>query len=366
MRFLKLLILLPLALSCDKTPEPHAKENPTVTVITIEPKDTPASFEYIAITESSRQVDIRARVNGFLDKRLYTEGGMVKENQTLFEIDKKPFVAQVDAAKAALDRTIASMKTAKLNMDRAIPLEKLNALSQKDMDDAIGAYESSAAAVEEARANLQTAELNLSYCTIVSPLNGISSDALQKDGSYINAENSKLTTVSQLNPMWVNFSLSENQLQHYRNQVHQGLLVPPKDHEYEIEVYLVDGSTFPNKGKITFLEPYYNSETGTFLIRSSVENTKGILRPNQYVRVKATGATEPNAIVVPQRAVQQSSKGHYVWVIDQKDTVTYRPVKVGSWKDEDWMIEQGLKKGDRVVVDGGSKITAGQTVKVRS
>ena len=315
---------------------------------------------------SSREVDIRARVNGFLDERVYTEGEMVDENQILFEMDKKPFIAKVDAAKAALDRKIASMNTAKLNMDRAIPLERLNALSEKDMDDAIGAYESAAAAVEEAKADLQTAELNLSYCTIVSPLRGITSDAMQKDGSYINAQNNQLTTVSQLDPMWINFSISENQLQSFRSQIAEKLLVPPKNDEYEIEVYLVDGSVFPYKGKITFLQPYYNSQTGTFLIRSSVENPKGLLRPNQYVRVKVIGAVRPNAVVIPQRAVSQSPKGHYVWVVDKEDIVTYRPVKVGSWSGENWTISHGLHKGDRVIIDGGSKVSAGQKVKVKS
>lgn len=365
MRYLQFLLLLPLVWSCEKKEVPPQERENTVTTMSVQPSEVPVSFEYIATSESSRQVNIRARVDGFLNKRVYTEGTMVEENQILFEMDKKPFIAKVDAAEAALERRVAAMKTAKLNMDRAIPLEKLNALSEKDMDDAIGAYESTAASVEEAKANLLTAQLNLSYCTIRSPLYGVSSDALQKDGSYINAENSLLTNVSQLDPIWINFSLSENQLQKYRNETSSGLLIPPKNDEYEIEIFLVDGSTFPYKGKITFLEPYYNSNTGTFLIRSSVENPKGVLRPNQYVHVRVSGAIRPNGILVPQRAVHQSSKGHYVWLVDHNNTVLFQPVTVGDWKGNSWFINEGLKNGDRIIIDGGIKVQAGETVNVK-
>ena len=323
------------------------------------------SFKYIATTESSRMVDIKARVNGFLEKRTYTEGTMVHENQVLFEMDKKPFLAQVAAAKASLKRREAAMNTAKLNMDRAIPLEKLNALSQKDLDNAIGAYESAAASVEEAKAELITADLNLSYCTIRSPLYGISSNAQQQDGSYLNVAQSALTTVSQLDPIWVNFSISENEMQTHQNEIEKGWLIPPKNQEYEVEVFLVDGTPFPYKGKITFLQPFYNASTGTFLIRSSFENPKGTLRPNQYLMAQVNGAVNPHGILIPQKAVNQSSKGHYVWVIDKNDKVTFRPVKVGSWQGTDWFINEGLETGDRVVVDGGMKIAAGQTVKVK-
>lgn len=343
--------------SADKT----ASEK-TVTVITVTKKDVPAVFEYVAVTESSRLVNIQARVNGFLDQRVYTEGSIVNEGDVLFIMDKKPFQAQVDAAKAALARQKAAMETAKLNLDRTIPLTKLNALSQKDLDDATGRYESSYAAVDQAKAELETAELNLSYCTITSPLHGISSNALQQDGAYLNVQNSQLTTVAALDPIWVNFSLSENQMLAYLNQVKNKELVPPKDEAYKVDVILVDGSTFPHAGRITFTQPSYNSETGTFLIRASLENPQGILRPNQHVHVKVRGAVRPNTILVPQKAVGQSSKGHYVWIVDAEGALEFRPVIVGLWQDSDWIIREGLKPGERVVVDGGQNVRAGEKV----
>jgi membrane fusion protein (multidrug efflux system) len=351
--------------SCGKKATQNPQKESIVTVIIIEEKDTPVSFENIAQVQSAHLVNIQARVTGFLEQRVYTEGEMVKEGQVLFFMDKKPFQAQVDAAKAALTRQEAAFNTARLNLERIKPLVEKKALSQKDLDDAVGSFESSAALVDQAKAQLETANLNLSYCTITSPLTGITSAALQQEGSYINVTDSKLTTVSELSPIWVNFSLSENQLQDYRNQIANGFLLKPTNDEYEVEIILTDGSLFPQTGKITFREPYYNSQTGTFLIRATVENPEGILRPNQFVKTRVNGAIRPKAIVIPQRAVQQSTKGHFVWVVNKESKVTLRPVKVGEWYGEDWFIYSGLQSGEKVVIDGSQTLTPGQVVKIR-
>ncbi len=265
---------------------------PEVTVLDIVQQDVPVSFEYVAHTQSSREVNIQARVSGFLDKRVYTEGSIVKAGQVLFLMDKKPFEVQVNAAEAALARQKAAMETARRNLERTKPLAARNALSQKDLDNATGLFETSAANVEEAKAQLETAQLDLSYCTITSPVTGITGAALQQDGTYLNVMNSQLTTVAELSPMWVNFSLSENEMQSYRNQAAQGSLRVPKDGNYDVQIILVDGSIFPFTGKITFAAPSYDSQTGTFLIRVSVNNPDGTLRPNQYVRVQLKGAVQ--------------------------------------------------------------------------
>jgi membrane fusion protein (multidrug efflux system) len=245
-------------------------------------------------------------------------------------------------------------------------LTEKNALSKKDLDDATGAYEASAAAVEQAKANVVTAKLNLSYCTITSPVTGITSAALQQDGAYISTANSKLTTVSVLSPIWVNFSVSENELKSYRDQIAKGQINPPQNQAYDIQVVLVDGSIFPQSGKITFLAPSFDEKTGTFLIRASLNNPQGILRPNQYVRARLKGAVRPNAITVPQRAVQQGAKGHFVWVVDKDNKVEARPVVVGDLTGNDWFITEGLKSGERVVVDGGLGLRPGSTVVVKA
>ncbi len=334
-----------------------------VTVVTIAPKDTPVTFEYIAQVESSRQVNIQARVNGFLDKRVYTEGAIVKAGQTLFLMDQKPFKAQLDQARAALALQEASLDVARKNLARVKPLAAANALSQKELDDATGQFQSAGAAVAQAKAVVEQAEFNLSYTVIKSPVEGITSNAKQADGTYLSPGNSQLTTVAVLSPSYVNFSLSENDWLSYRTQVEKGLLREPKDHEYVVEVVLADGSIFAHRGEVTFLNPMFNAQTGTFLIRVTVDNPEGLLRPNEFVRVRIKGGVRPNAVLVPQRAVQQSSKGHFVWVVDKDNKAEPRPVTLGDTYENDWFIYQGLSAGDQVVVDGTLTLRPGASVK---
>jgi len=334
-----------------------------VTVQTIQRQDVPVTAIYVAQTQSSQAVNIQARVSGWLDKRLYVEGSVVKNGQVLFQMDPKPFQAQLDAANAALQRNQAALQVATQNLNRTKPLAQQNALSQKDLDDAQGQYEQSAAAVEQAKAQVTQAQLDLSYTTIRSPVDGVSSYAVVADGTYLSPANSQLTTVSVLTPMWVNFSVSENEMERIRNEVRAGQLRLPEGGRFVVEIEMVDGNLFPYSGAITFADPSYNATTGTFMLRATVNNPAGVLRPNQYVRVRLKGAVRPNAIVVPQRAVQQSAKGHFVWVVDASNQAELRPVVVGDWKGEGWIVAEGLNDGDKVVVDGGIRLTEGAPVK---
>jgi len=354
---------LALLAGCGKQEAPPAPAPVEVTVLKIEPRDTPIVLEYVGQTHSPQEVNIVARVNGFLEKQAYTEGAIVKEGQLLFQMDQRPFIAQVNEAKAAWDKAKAAHDTAVANLNRVKPLAAQNALSKKDLDDATGSEQSSAASLAGAKANLDTAELNLSYTTIASPLNGVSAAAQQKVGAYLNPANSQLTTVSSLHPMWVNFSISENEFATYRYQVEKGLIVPPKNRDYVVEIVLVDGSVFPQTGKITFVDPSYNPQTGTFLLRVTVPNPDSALRPNQYVRVRVKGATRPGAIIVPQRAVQQGAKGHFVWVVSPAGKAELRPVAAGEWHGNSWIITQGLAAGDQVIVDGSLRLGPGAQVK---
>jgi len=349
-----------------KSAGPAPATGPTeVTFATVTPRDAPVVFEFVAQTQSSRQVNIQARVSGFLEKRVYTEGSLVKEGQVLFLMDQRPFQVQVDAHAAELAKQQASLDMARSNLERTQPLSAENALSQKDLDDATGQFHAAEAAVEGARAKLEAAQLDLSYCTIVSPVGGITGAAQQQDGTYISPQNSLLTTVAVLSPIWVNFSLSENELQKYRDQAAKGLLRAPANGEYEVEVVLPDGSLFPYTGRITFASPSYSAQTGTFMLRASVANPDGVLRPNQYVRARIKGATRPSAILVPQRAVQQGAEGHFVWVVGKGDTAEQRPVVVGTWQGDDWFIEEGLHAGEQVVVDGFLGLRAGVPLSVK-
>ena len=364
LRLMSPVVALALLAGCGReAPKPPEKAPPDVKVLTVERKDVPVTALYVAQTQSSQAVNIQARVAGWLDQRTYVEGSVVKSGQVLFQMDQKPFQAQVDAAKAALDRQQAAMQVAKQNLDRTKPLAAQNALSQKDLDDATGQYAQTQAAVEQAKADLTTAQLNLSYTTIRSPVDGVSSYAVVANGTYLNPQNAQLTTVSVLTPMWINFSISENELERIRNEVRAGSLRLPEGGRFVVEVEMVDGNLFPYTGQITFADPSYNPTTGTFLLRATVKNPDGVLRPNQYVRVRLRGAIRPNAVTVPQRAVQQSAKSHFVWVINKDSQAELRPVVVGEWRGDSWFISEGLDSGDRVVVDGGIRLTPGALVK---
>ena len=353
--------------ACKKAPTEPPRPTVEVTVVTVRQQETPVDFEFTAQTQSSREVEIRARVDGFLERRLYDEGSLVKEGQVLFVMDRKPFEAALQSAKGALAQQQARLLVTKQNLARVIPLAAQNALSKKDLDDATGNEKQAEAAVIAAQGEVQTAELNLSYCTIRSPLKGLSSFARVQDGSYVTPTQSGLLTyVYQLDPMWVNFSISENELLRYREQVTRGLLRFPPDNMFDVTVILADGSVYPQQGRIDFTNPAFSSETGTFLVRAVFANPAGTLKPGQFVRAKVSGAVRPNAILVPQRAVLQGAKSHFVWVLDKDSKPHQRVIDVGDWHGDDWFVNEGLKTGERVVVDGAIRVSSDSTIKVVS
>jgi membrane fusion protein (multidrug efflux system) len=360
-----LVALLTLVAGCGKKEALPPPSAPEVTVMTVTPRDTPVVFEFTAQTESSREVQIRARVDGFLDRRTYEEGALVKAGQTMFLMDPKPFEAALQTAKGQLAQQQARHQVAKANLARVQPLVAQNALSKKDLDDAIGNEAQAAAAVIAAQGEVETAQLNLSYTTIKSPLTGLASFARQQDGSYVTATQSGLlTTVYQLNPIWVNFSVSENEMLRYRDQIGTGHLRFPPNNEFTVSLVLADGSVYAEHGSIDFANPAFSTETGTFLVRAVFDNPKGVLRPGQFVRARVAGAIRPNAILVPQRAVLQGSKSHFLWVVDNDSKGHQRVVEVGEWQGDDWFITDGLKAGERVVVDGAIRVTAGAPLKI--
>jgi membrane fusion protein (multidrug efflux system) len=345
------------------TPAPPARPTPEVTTVTAAPRDIPLTFEYLAQTQSSQSVNIQARVSGFLDKRVYTEGEVVRAGQVLFLMDPKPFQAQVDAAQAQLNNAQAALDVARFNLDRVKPLAAQNALSAKDLDDANGNYLSAKANVDAARANLESAKLNLSYTTITSPITGITGSAVVADGTYVSASNSQLTTVAALSPVWVTFSLSEGEMLRYREDIERGTLRRPAGNQYQVDIVMADGTVFPETGRITFADPAFNSQTGTFSVRVQVANPQGLLRPNQFVRVRLKGAVRPDAQAVPLRAVLQGPKGHYVWLVGKDNSVEMRTVSVGTWIGDEWLITGGLDPASVVVVDGALTLTQGAAVK---
>lgn len=345
---------------CGKEPVAPPRPSPDVTVMTVTARDTPVTFEFVAQTQSSREVEIRARVAGFLDRRLYTEGDLVKAGQTLFQMDRKPFEAALASAQGQMAQQQARWEVAKATLARVRPLAAQNAVSKMDLDNAVGAERETHAAVLAAEGSVRSAQLNLSYTTITSPLNGLSSDAKKQEGSYVTpGESGLLTSVSQMDPIYVNFSLSENETLKYRDEIASGRLKFPPRSDFVVEVVLADGTVAPDKGQVNFLAPSFSQQTGTFLVRAVLANPKGLLRPGQFVRALAKGATRPNAILVPQKAVLEGAKSHFVWVVNTEGKPAQRVVEVGEWQGNDWFISKGLSAGERIVVDGALRVTAG-------
>jgi membrane fusion protein (multidrug efflux system) len=344
--------------------KPEAPAAVEVSAIKLAPKDTAVVFEYVGQTQSSHQVQIVARVAGFLEKRVYTEGSMVKAGDVMFLQDAKPYQATLNAYKGALAEQQARLQVANDNLAQVKPLAAANALSVKELDDATGQQQAAAAAVETAKANVEQAQLNLGYTKITTPISGLSSFARVQDGQYVSGQQSQLTYVDQVDPIWVNFTLSENDMLSMRTDQAAGRLKLPKADNFEIEVVLADGSVFPNKGRITFANANFNQQTGTFLIRATLPNSGAVLRPGQFVRVRVIGAMRPNAILVPQQAVLQGAQGHFVFVVDKDGKAQTRAVQVGSWNGGEWFINSGLSPGETVVTDGVVRLAPGVPLKI--
>ncbi|HET9736267.1 MAG TPA: efflux RND transporter periplasmic adaptor subunit [Burkholderiales bacterium] len=364
---LALAALAVLAAGCSKEAPPPQRPAPQVTVVVVEPKDVPVAREFVAQTESSRQVNIVARVSGFLDKIAYQEGEVVKQGQLLFQLDPKPFQAQLEAARGALQSQQARLRTTEANLARVKPLAEKNALSQADLDRAQGEFDNAKAAVFSAEAKLKEGELNLGYATIRSPVTGLASRALQRQGAYVSAtaESANLTYVAAMDPIWVTFSVSQNLAAKWREENAKRQVIEPANRQYTVDLVLSDGTRYPHTGKISFADPSFSQETGSFMVRAVLPNPKQELRPGMFVTAFVRGAVRPGAIVVPQLAVQQGSNGHLVYVVKADGNAEVRPVVVGDYYgDKDIVIQSGLHAGDRVVVEGVLRVVPGQPVKV--
>jgi membrane fusion protein (multidrug efflux system) len=348
---------------CGK-PEAPPPAPPEVTVMKVEAKDSPVTFQFVGITESSQQVEVRARVDGFLDDRLYTEGRVVEKGEAMFRMDAKPFETQLDAARAALAEQEARLWTARADLKRVKPLAKANAVSLKELDDSQGRVNAAAAAVEMAKADVETAKLNLGYTTIYAPVTGASSFARIQNGAYVDQQNSLLTYVAQLDPIWVDFSISEDELLSLRSQRKKGQLQLPGDGMLDIELVMADGSVYPETGKIFFRDANYSTETGTFLLRATFANPDRELRPGQFVRVRVKGMIRPDAFLVPQQAVLQGAQGFFVWIVDSEGKAQTRNVEVGDWQGDNWFVYKGLSDGDRLITDGIVRLAKGTPVKI--
>lgn len=327
-------------------------------------QDTPANYEFPGKTESSREVEIRARVTGYLDKIAFREGALVKTGEILFQLDARPFKAALDNAKGMLAQEEAKLKNARATLSRIKPLARENAVSQKDLDDATAAVLTSQAAVQSAKAQVDDAEINLGYTTIRSPLTGLAGRSEKREGSLVTAgQDSLLTTVVQLDPIWVNFSVGENEVLKFRQEKQSGKIRSTDN--IEAEVILANGTIYPQKGKINYVAPTIDQATGTLALRVELPNLSGTLTPGLFVRARLGGAVRTNVIMVPQRAVMQGAQGKFVYVVNAEQKAEPKPVQVGDFFGDQWIITSGLNSGEQVIVDGAIKVRPGSSVKIQ-
>jgi membrane fusion protein (multidrug efflux system) len=336
-----------------------------VTVMTVAPKAIPVAFEYVGQTAGSREVEVRARVTGILLKRNFDEGGPVTQGQSLFSIDPAQFEAAATRAQADVAAAEARLEQARRNAARFKPLYAEKAVSQKDYDDAVSAEQIGNADAKAARARLAEARLNLGYTKVEAPVSGVAGRALRSEGSLVSGPDVLLTTVVQANPIWVNFGIPDNDQARLQKEIQAGRLAFPKDGRFEVTLVLADGTPYAQTGKLNFADVRISAATGTRETRAELPNGDGQLRPGQFVRVVLRGATYPNAVTVPQRAVLEGPQGKFVYVVGEKGVAEARPVQAGEWSGgSDWIIIDGLKEGERVIVDGVMKLGPGAPVRV--
>ena len=335
-----------------------------VTVQTVAPESLPVTFEYVGQTVGSREVEVRARVTGILLKRNFTEGAAVKKGQSLFDIDPAPFEAVVARAEADVAAAQARLDQAARNAARMRPLYAEKAVSQKEFDDAVSSEAISLADTKAAKARLAEARLNLGYTKVESPLSGFASRSLRSEGTLVSGPDVLLTTVVQVDPIWVQFGIPDTEQGRLRKEVEAGRLKLPGNGSFEVTVQMADGTAHPRSGRLNFYDVRITPNTGTQEARAELPNPEGALRPGQFVRVFLKGATRPNAVKVPQRAVLEGPQGKFVYVVGDKGQAEVRPVEAGEWAGDSWIITSGLKTGERVILDGVMKLGPGAPVKV--
>lgn len=359
---LLLATILALFASCGK-PETPKRPPVEVKTVTIKLQNIPADFEYLGFAESSHIVEIRARIEGYLNKIAYKEGSFVEKNSLLFQIDPRQYEAALQQANGLLYQQEALLWKDTRAVERMKPLYEQKASSRKDLDDAIAAQLATEADLYAAHARVLEAQLNLSYTTVISPVSGMASRSIWREGALVGpGPDSLLTTVSVTDPIWITFTVSENDLLKYRTEEKKGILTFPKGMDFDVEVVLGDGTVLPNKGKVDFANPNIDQVTGTMFVRSVYPNPDNEIKPGQYVKAKLVGAIRPNAIVVPQQSVQQGRKGQFVYIVNKDDVVEIRTIVPGDWYGDQWVILSGLEPGDEVIYDGVNRVLPGAKI----
>lgn len=335
--------------ACEDKQQQKGAMAPPVAVYEVKVEDTPWDAEFQAQASGSRAVEVRARVEAIIEKRLYKEGEFVKEGQQLFQLERDQYEARMEQAQA-------QYVNAEREWKRVRPLYEKNAVSQKERDAARAAYET-------AKAELRQAQINLDYCQVVSPVSGYSSKENFTPGNLV-SNNSLLTYVNQTEPMYIDFSIAAPERMLRQQLAAQGRLEFPPNGDYTARLRLLDGSMYGGEGKVTFIDSQVQPTTGVIQARAVFDNTGGTIMPGQYVRIFIKGDVLKNAILIPQKCVVHTQKGSSVMVVGDDDVVSVAMVRVGATVGDRYMIEEGLKGGERIISEGIVKARPGARVTV--
>ena len=354
--------------ACSRDSPPAAPPVPppaSVTIETVSPQRVPVNFEYVGRLEASREVEIRPRVSGVILRRYFEEGAAVKAGSMLFKIDDAPYTAQLRAAKAEVDTQSAKLAQARLEQSRNKQLAAQGFISTSALDNTATALRVADAGLRAAAAHLSDAKINLGYTNIRAPISGIMGRALQVEGALVSPEGPPLASLAQIHPIYARFSIGEDARLTLQKQEQNGEL-QSAGNKSTVGLVLADGSRAPVQGRLNFSDYKANPQTGAFDMRAEFANPAGALKPGQFVRVIVEGGQMPDALTVPQAAVQEGPTGKFVYVVgqgpDKQRIALPRPVEVGAWISAPqaggnrWVIKRGLQAGDNVVVEGMARI----------
>jgi RND family efflux transporter MFP subunit len=350
--------------------------SPDVEVVPVEQKDVPIFGEWIGTLDGLVNADVRAQVAGYLLRQGYQEGAFVKKGSLLFEIDPRPFQAAVDQAQGELEQATAMLanteavqRRTELDVNRYTPLAKEQAASQQDLDNAIqnnlaakATVETAKAQIQTAQAALETAKINLDFTRLIAPIDGIAGQAQLQVGALVNPSSGPVTSVSTVDPIKVYFTVSESEYLAWRRRFPTEITREAADKSLHLELILADGSTYPYPGTFYFADRQVNESTGAIRIAALFPNPGNILRPGGYGKVRAATQIQQGALLVPQRAVSELQGGYQVAVVDGQNKVSIRTIQVGDRVGTQWIVSDGLKLGERVIVEGVQKVRPGMQV----
>jgi len=331
-------------------------------VVTVQSADVPLYTEWIGTLDGYVNAQIRAQVTGYLMAQDYKEGAQVKKGDLLFHIDPRPFQAALDLARGQLAQAEAQFDKTKLDVERYTPLAKEKAISQEELVDAEHASLVAKAAVASAKAAVETAELNLEFTKITSPIDGIAGIARAQIGDLVGPASGELTAVSTVDPIKVYFTFTEASYMDYMNRYADDAKRAEHERDLELELILANGTVYPHKGKFYFADRQVDVRTGALRVAGLIPNPGRVLRPGQFARVRAMTQIRTGALAVPQRAVMELQGNYQVAVVDAANKVSIRSVKVSDRIGNMWIVEEGLKPGEQVIVEGTQKARAGTVV----